>query len=449
MQFPEPVPYRSADARISGWKTRIPGHRPLATPAVVGGRIFLGGGFGSHEFYALDADTGRLAWWYHTKDDGPTAAVVLDELVAFNTESCELEVLTTAGVPVWKKWLGDPLMSMPALGGGRVFQAFPNSQGDRQHYLACFDLRTGHEHWRQPLAGEIITAPVLADDNVYLATLEGSLYCFRQADGQPLWREAKNATSSPVVWNHECYFSRREEVTLNQAARGMAYQTEKMARRGATAADSQDYNASTERADWLDYKVRKTHSKMEALYEQHDGAVGFTFAKGDSKMEQAHGNLGHGTVAGLWAYQGSKPFAAHGRLYAALGAVLQCLEPVSEAVLWKRPLPADGLDTDAVLDSVLTPPALVNGKIFLGTTYGQVLCLAAHSGDVLWCADLGEPVIFQPAVADGRVYASTQRGSLFCLETGDPADDGWRMWGGGPAHNGLQTPADSAVPVMV
>src|SRR4051794_7651477 len=102
MQLPEPTPYRSADAKISGWKTSIPGHRPLATPAVVGGRIFLGGGFGSHEFYALDADTGRLAWWYHTHDDGPTAAAVLDDLVAFNTESCELEVLTTAGQPVWK-----------------------------------------------------------------------------------------------------------------------------------------------------------------------------------------------------------------------------------------------------------------------------------------------------------------------------------------------------------
>src|SRR3954447_13065831 len=104
------VPFTTSEGQVKGWKPRVPGGWPLATPAVVGGKVFLGGGFGSHEFYALDADTGRLAWWYATKDDGPTAAVVLDDLVAFNTESCELEVLTTAGVPVWKKWLGDPLM---------------------------------------------------------------------------------------------------------------------------------------------------------------------------------------------------------------------------------------------------------------------------------------------------------------------------------------------------
>src|SRR5262249_22084711 len=111
------VPFATPDGRITGWKTTIPGRRPLATPAVADGKVFLGGGFGSHEFYALDADTGALAWQYHTKDDGPTAAVVAGGLVAFNTESCELEVLTVAGQPVWKKWLGDPLMSMPAIGG--------------------------------------------------------------------------------------------------------------------------------------------------------------------------------------------------------------------------------------------------------------------------------------------------------------------------------------------
>jgi hypothetical protein len=50
---------------------------------------------------------------------------------------------------------------------------------------------------------------------------------------------------------------------------------------------------------------------------------------------------------------------------------------------------------------------------------------------------LGEPVVFQPAVARGRVYAATHAGNLFCLETGDPDDDGWLMWGAGPDHNGV------------
>ena len=60
-----------------GWKRRLPGGRPLATPAVVDGRAFVGGGFGSHEFYAFNLSDGGLEWFYRTADDGPTAAAVV------------------------------------------------------------------------------------------------------------------------------------------------------------------------------------------------------------------------------------------------------------------------------------------------------------------------------------------------------------------------------------
>ena len=42
------------------------------------------------------------------------------------------------------------------------------------------------------------------------------------------------------------------------------------------------------------------------------------------------------------------------------------------------------------------------------------------------------------SMTDGQTQnlTTTQAGSLFCLETGDPGDDGWLMWGAGPNHNG-------------
>jgi hypothetical protein len=109
-----------------------------------------------------------------------------------------------------------------------------------------------------------------------------------------------------------------------------------------------------------------------------------------------------------------------------MGDTLKSVEPETEAIRWERRLypRADGED---VLDSVLTPPALVNGKAFLGTTRGDVVCLTADTGEVLWQIHVGEPVVFQPAVANGRVYAATHRDNLYCLDTDDPADDGWLM----------------------
>ena len=177
-QIAAPQPFTSKDGKRKGWKVTIPGNHALATPAIVDGKLFIGGGFGSHEFYAFDPKTGKMLWQYRTSDDGPTAAVVAEGYVAFNTESCELEILTPDGKSVWKKWLGDPLMSMPAIAMGRLYMAYPNSKGDHKHYLACFELKTGKQLWQQPIAGEIITAPLVEDGQVYLATLEGTVYCF-------------------------------------------------------------------------------------------------------------------------------------------------------------------------------------------------------------------------------------------------------------------------------
>jgi len=106
---------------LRGWKVRLPSGRPLATPAIANGRLSLGGGFGTYEFYALDAIEGRILWQHRTSDDGPTAAVVEDGLIAYNTQGCSLEVLTTERKSVWRLWLGDRLLSMPASCAGRVY----------------------------------------------------------------------------------------------------------------------------------------------------------------------------------------------------------------------------------------------------------------------------------------------------------------------------------------
>src|SRR5262245_47948005 len=78
VKIPDPVACTSPDGKVKGWKMTIAGCKALATPALVDGKVFVGGGFGSHEFYAFDAATGKKLWQYQTADDGPTAAVVAE-----------------------------------------------------------------------------------------------------------------------------------------------------------------------------------------------------------------------------------------------------------------------------------------------------------------------------------------------------------------------------------
>jgi Ca-activated chloride channel family protein len=434
----DPTPFASKDGKIKGWKVVIPGNRPLATPAVVDGKVFVGGGFGSHEFYAFNAKTGKKEWLYQTGDDGPTAAVVSDGYIGFNTESCELEILTMEGQRVWKKWLGDPLMSMPAIDQGKVYMAYPDSKGDHKHYLACFELKTGKPFWKHEIAGEVITSPVVADEKVYVATLEGTMYCFGQHDGEEIWKEKKNATSSPVIWNKGCYFSRREAEEIVKDGKKVTQQTEILALR-PVAKDGKlnDLKDTKRNADDLDFEKRKADSKLEKSQEAHDAGVGFAGpSKGDGKLGQAQMNLGRANVSGVWSYQGSRPFIYKDKMYSAMGDTIKCVDPKTEKVIWSKTF-GDGKDKDVQLDGLLTPPSIVNDRVFLATSKGEVVCLTADKGEMVWHTSVAEPILFQPAVAKGRVYVSTNSGSIFCLETGDEKDDGWLMWGANGAHNGV------------
>jgi outer membrane protein assembly factor BamB len=117
-----------------------------------------------------------------------------------------------------------------------------------------------------------------------------------------------------------------------------------------------------------------------------------------------------------------------------MGTNARSVDPKSGKVIWSRDLYE--ARKAAGIDDVLTPPAIVNGKVFVGTAAGEVYALSERTGDVLWKVELGESISFQPTVANGRIYVGADRGSLFCLLTGDSADDGWNMWGANAGHNG-------------
>lgn len=222
--LPDPQAFKTADGK-TGWKLAIPGGRALATPALADGVLYVGGGFGSHEFYAVDAKTGKPVWTFKTGDDGPTAAVVAEGCVAYNTESCTLYVHDAkTGKVLWQRWLGDPLMSQPAIDGGRLFMAYP---GGGKHHLVAFELKTGKVLWDRPIKAEVITAPVVVAESVYAATCEGTLYRFGAETGKEHWAKACNATSAPVVKDGKVWFSQRllkEEVS--KAADGKEVKTQ-------------------------------------------------------------------------------------------------------------------------------------------------------------------------------------------------------------------------------
>lgn len=420
----KPVDF-SLEGGRKGWRIAIPGGRPIATPAYADGAIFVGGGYGSHEFYAFDAQTGELKWKMTTKDDGPTAAVVSEGCVVFNTESCTLVVADAkTGKEIWSKWLGDPLMSQPAVADGRIFMVYPGKEG--RHFLACFALMKEKEIWKSEISGDAISAPVLEDGFVNLATLDGNLYRFEAATGKQLWCKKEQITSAPWMHEGKMYASQRRGKQDKPMERVMAF-------RNGDGAGSITWHWEDNSALYLN-RHANSYAEFGGTAEAWDASVGFTAAPMAAKLSVASENVAQGTVMGCWAYQGGRPCVVDGLCYSNSGNMLQCTDIHTNEIIWKKKYKVENEEKLGWI--ALTPPAVVNGKMFAGSMTGELLCVDVRNCNPVWSYGIKEAVLFQPAIAKGRVYFGTQQGSIYCIETGDEKDDGWYMWGGSPSHNG-------------
>ncbi len=414
---------------FDGWRVVIPGGRPLATPAVGDGLVYIGGGFGSYEFYAFDDQTGRAEWMFQAGDDGPTAAVYSQGRVAFNTESCILYVLDAQrGNKVWGEWLGDPLMAQPAIEGSYIYMTYPGEDG--QHHLTCRRLETGENVWDQPIIGEVITAPVVADGSVYAACLEGTVYRFDARSGDVVWREQMNATCAPFLYGGQVYVSQREEGEETDEYGQVQYEGLAQLDNRSGARENDDL-WQRRKADYLRYSVN-AGSRYAEEQMASDASVGFSSAPGAAKLSQGEANLGWGNVSGIWAYQGSRPVVVDGLSYSTAHDALVCTDVETGKVIYEVAYQPEG---EVLGGRMLTPPSWAGDKLYVGTEDGYVVCYRASSGSEMWRVKVGEPIRFQPVVVEGWVYVGTDRGSLVAFDTGDYWADGWAMWGGDAAHN--------------
>src|SRR5215470_11446035 len=342
----KPVGYRTPDGR-SGWVLRLPGSRPIATPAYADGMIFVGGGYGSHEFYAIDAETGRIIWKIQTGDDGPTAAVVSDGYVAFNTESCTLIVVDEkTGKIVWQEWLGDPLMSQPAIDDGVLFMAYPGGQRDSSqkerrnkfhprpatpggsHRLLALDLETGRHIWQQQIAGDVITAPVVSDGTVYFTTFDGISYALNAEDGEVVWVKKDASTSAPVIYEDQVIQTKKEKRG-NQDYEGIM-------RKDAKQGKEQDAQViAGNKADYLSKDSGGGVALSAPKVAELDASVGFGAAPQAAKLSAANESVGVNSVVGAWAYQGSRAAVSNGQIMNAQGNYLNSVRAKDGKENWR------------------------------------------------------------------------------------------------------------------
>ncbi len=419
-----PSPPRGATSRFNfdggkrGWVTALPSEQLLATPAFTGGKVYLGGGFASHRFFAFDAYNGEMQWTVGAPDGGPTAAIVYKDRVIFNTESCTIFVADAeTGELLWKRWLGDPLMSQAAAAEDLVMSAYPK---DGSHEFGAFRIADGEPVWSIDIPADVIQAPQVYGNDVFFTTMDGTAHRVRVRDGHVLWQKDVGASSAVWVDGESVLLSTRVD-------------------RGGRP---------HEQPVVLDIRSGRITNRGEIALAPYLGG-----GSRDRQMTQtqmgAWGGVPHGEHLGLtnvaagWAFQGSTPAVADGRAYFAVAGEIRARDIATGDDVWTRSYGA------AEGAQAISPPAVVGSQLFFGTLEGQVYAADIDTGMIQWAYDIGEPVVFQPIVAQGWLYVATGRGNLIGLEIGDHMVDGWHMWGGNAQHAGLVETAGTLDPHLL
>ncbi len=359
----------------AGWIAQLPERAQLVSVAYSGGKIFVGGGFGSSTMYALNAATGAKEWTRETLvDPGPTSAVVDNNELAYNTFSCTLEVLETAtGKVLWTKWLGTETPNPPAFSSNLVIASHPSDGG---YQLSAYKRKNGNDVWSASIDNHILSAPVIVGDSVYVSTVSGSLYKIG-LDGKRKWQQSINAASAPWIDGNDVHLAVHEgrnevQVTLDAT-------TGKRLRAGATAKSPDDNpNDASE---------------------------------------------------GTWSFEGARPVVRDGVVYTAMGDRVEARDAKTEALKWTRQY-SKGVGTREI------GSVIVAGNLAIVTTRdGKLIGLDRETGMQRMAFDFGTPVSSQPIVAEGWMYVATNKGQILAFDLGQKSMDGWHMWGGNAQHN--------------
>lgn len=443
-----PVAFGMTDGR-EGWAIRLPGNRPIATPAYAKGMLFVGGGYGSHEFYALDAKTGAIKWTYKCDDDGPTAAVVDDDgdCVVFDTESCEEEVLeVSTGKRLWKEWLGDPIVSQPAIANGKIYQAYPGAAphgiqkaGEDEptyaptagpakgygHRLLCQDLKTGKHLWEQDITADVVSAPVVHNNKVLITCFDGTSFCMNANTGAIEWSKKNLGTSAPLIANDHVIITQRADAGKNiqEGIKRVALATGDEKDNTLLAAGDAAYLRPGASGNSALSRIQETKLESSVGFTVHDVTT-------DSPADRQHLNIG--SVAVGWSYQGPRAALAGDKLLNAQGNMINCLAFADGQTAWRAQATGKGIQPDVQL---FAPPALGEKNLYVCSASGHIASLRQSDGKPNFIYSIKRPMNFQPTLANGNIYVGTVDGLVVCIKTKDKDADGWYAWGGNAQHN--------------
>jgi outer membrane protein assembly factor BamB len=345
----------------------------IAPPVAAAGKVFTLDAQASVS--AHDAQTGALIWRINMRPNdnkrdregfGGGLAYAGGKLYMTSGFRLAAQIDATTGRVGWRTRTEQPIHGAPTVYGGRVMAvALDNT-------LLTFDAATGAPGWNYQGLSEsarILSAssPAVSGDTVVAAFGSGELVALRTANGNDLWNNA-----------------------LSRASRTSAL------------------------SEIRDIAGRPVIYQGDVFAVSHSGV----FAATDLRTGQARWSL---PVVGV-----TSPLPAGDVVYVVgTDGKLLCVARESGQIYWVQDLDAGyvpkkkgglwGIGSHTVPKPLWSNPILVNSRLILVSSTGQLAALNAKTGVVERKVELGAPALIGPIAAGNSIYVVTDNGQLIAL----------------------------------
>ncbi len=361
-----------------------------SAPAIVDGRIYIGAISTLYPLVGKQFDENQIyksPFRLHEIPSGenPSHSRMFEASV---------ECLDSAtGNTLWKTFLPDQhwIWGPPAVDDGKVYITSSIDMSLDHGQLYCLDAQNGNILWNFSIQIWDYTTPIVSNGKVYLPGFVSSgwpkinchLYCLDEVTGAVLYNVILGNGSpidSPTLNEGRLYISVWDRETMKNYLYCV--------------------NSSNGIVLWSKNLKGDYPGSSPVLY---DNTVIVSSTFGDENT----GNF---------------------------SGVMWCFDTESGADRWNY-------TTDNVCN-IWTTPAIAKNKIYFASSrvwdgtdkngLGEIFCLNASTGNLLWNKTLGDFLYSSPAIADGKIYINSMKywglhGDVYCLDTAS-GDIIWQYW---------------------
>lgn len=276
--------------------------------------------------------------------------------------------------------------------------------GTRLYALAGFggvfalDASSGEIIWRYDLNLPIRTAPTIADNLLFVQTINNQLFCLNAKDGTEMWRYNISAEDTVLAGGATPAFDKTTDTVISAFSNG----------------ELQAFNAKIGYPVWSQDLINTTllPSPIHAVKASPVIDNKIVYAVGSNAQTMAV-NIETGDIIWQAPLGGtSSPLVDKEVLFMVSSDYeLLALDKKSGDIFWRSPVLGE-TDLKHRRNIYIFAPLLLNDSIFVAASNGMIMRYDAKTG-VLQSEDyIGQNIAVQPIAADGSLILTTENAKL-------------------------------------